>query len=109
MTLEALGRTFPAAGIKLGSEIDLGFGGKTVVWGVQRSFLANATKRATTDDPGRLLFNSMGKIVVRVSAHDPPGAQGRVNTMFHVLNYTLLDGVATIRAGGISFPLTLPV
>ena len=41
------------------------------------------------------------KAVVR--AHDA----GKVNTTFHVLRYTTLGGVVTIKAGGFSFPLTL--
>ena len=100
-------RTFRSADLSLGDVIELGFGGEARVWAVGISSLHNATLRGTETVPARLLFESAGTIVVRVSAHNPPGPAPRVNTTFHVLRYTTLDGIVTIKAGGFSFPLTL--
>jgi len=104
--LTPIGRTFVSAGIALGDVIDLGLGGQTVVQHIEPSTMRNATIRGTEEAPERLLFETAGHVVVRVAAHDPPGPEGRVNTRFHVLRFSTLNGIVTIT-GGFSFPLTL--
>jgi len=108
--LPAIGRTFRASDVGPGTIMDLGFGGETRLYAAGPSFLTNVKIRRyeNWDDPSSLLFDRTGFVAFRVAAHDPPGPEPRVNTMFHVMRYTVLNGLVTIKGTVLSFPLTLP-